>query len=773
MFIGLISAVLGLLSAIREFDLALSGSIALLFLYCFLQKGQRAKALLISLVVFSLFFLRGMFAEETNVTFFNEGPFITHGVVKGIPRVNGDAISFQVKLEQGERFQVSGILAHEDEQRAWNQLRPGDRCYFKGELEIPNEPSNFFEFNYKKYLYQQSIHWLYRINPSQSTCESERGSWLDQFNGWRMDRIHSIQDTYHESTSGLIVALTYGDRYFIDQDVLSAYEKLGVIHLLAVSGMHVGMLTAFLFYLFIRLGLTKERAMELLMVGLPFYAILAGAAPPVIRASSMSFIVLLCLRLKRKVHPLFGIGLVSFVFLVINPYALLQLGFQLSFLISFSLLISAPTIRALYPSYFKQMLSVTLIAQLITFPLILYHFYEWNVISLPLNMIYIPFITMVALPSSFLASVFDLFLPSFLNLPYYLLETIVPPVHHTLMYINRFSLGSYNPGKPSGWQLSLMYVVILYVLYIWEIQRKKWMMRSLLWILIVLVSMKLTPYLKLEAAVTMLDVGQGDSYVIELPRRKGVIVIDTGGVIRFSSEPWQKRKNQFDTGKDVVVPYLKAKGISSIDQLVLTHGDHDHIGGAEGILSEMPVKELLYGRTPLTKDGEKQVLRSFADEGTKISLVEAGDSWSFDNNQFVVLSPLPDEKEEDINERSIVIAASIEGVRWLFTGDLGEKGEKRLIEHYPNLQVDILKAGHHGSLTSSSEQLLDHMKPKVVLISVGRNNRHGHPHPEIISRFEARRMRIYRTDFDGAVQITWERGDIHVDTVLESDKTGP
>ncbi|MBM0064289.1 DNA internalization-related competence protein ComEC/Rec2 [Alkalicoccobacillus gibsonii] len=748
-------------------------SIALLIIYCLLQKEQRTWAILLALTVFSLFFLRGEIAEKTNVTSFTEGQLTAQATVKGIPRVNGDSISFQVKHESGERFQVLGMLANEDEQNVWNKLRPGDRCTLKGKLEVPNVASNFFEFDYGKYLYQQSIHWIYRINPSQSTCENDLGTWLDQFNDWRMDRIGSIQETYHESTSGLIVALTYGDRYFIDQDVLSAYEKLGVIHLLAVSGMHVGMLTAFLFYVFIRLGLTKERAMELLMIGLPFYAILAGAAPPVIRASSMSFIVLFCLRLKKKVHPLFGIGIVSFLFLMIHPYSLLQLGFQLSFLISFSLLISAPTIRALYPSYFKQMISVTLIAQLITLPLILYHFFEWNVISLPLNLIYIPFITMVALPSSFLASVFDLFLPSALNLPYYLLQTIVPPIHSSLMYINKWPLGSYIPGKPSGWQLFIMYGVILYILYIWESQRKRWLIRSLILIFIVMISLKMTPYLNAKAVVTMLDVGQGDSYVIELPRRKAVIVIDTGGVIRFSNEPWQKRKNQFDTGKDIVVPYLKAKGISSIDQLVLTHGDHDHIGGAEGIVRQIPVKELLYGNGPITKEGENQVLRSFFDEGTKLSFVESGYSWDYGDNDFVVLSPFSDEKEEDINERSIVIAASIEGVKWLFTGDLGEKGERRIIEQYPNLRVDILKAGHHGSLTSSSEALLDHIMPKVVLISAGRNNRHGHPHPEIMSRFEARRMKIYRTDLNGAVQFIWSQGDINVETMLESDKTGP
>ena len=728
---------------------------------------------MLATLFFVIFTIRGVSTERINVTTLQEGHLETTGSVTGIPRINGDLIQFQVHLENGERLQTSGLLKDEDQQQKWSELRPGERCLFYGKLSKPNEPTNFFQYNYASYLYDQTIHWVYQIEPQKVVCNDANGTWTDQFNRWRMDRMAQIRERYHEETAGLIIALTYGDRYFIDQDILQAYQRLGVIHLLAVSGLHVGMLTACAMYVLIRFGMTRERSMELLMVGLPFYAIIAGAAPPVIRAAAMSFVVLLCLRLKKRIHPMIGISLTCLIFLLLKPYSLFQLGFQLSFLVSFSLILSAQTIQTLYTSYLLKTLAVTFIAQLVTLPLILFHFFEWNLISLPLNLIYIPFVTIIVLPASFLSSLFDLILPGVFNLPYYFLQLVVPPVHNVLLFINQYPVGAYTPGKLSGWQLVSLYAVILIVLLLWESQIKIWWIPAMISLAIVLGGIKLLPYFQKEAVVTMLDVGQGDSFVIELPRREAVLVIDTGGVIRFSDEPWQKRRNQFDTGKDILVPYLKAKGITTIDTLVLTHGDHDHIGGAQGLLGKVAVRELLYGKGPVEKENEKQVLEAYLQAGTTIHMVEAGQKRSYGNNEITIIAPVASDFEQDINERSIVLAASLEGIHWLFTGDLGEKGEHRLMERYPHLSVDILKAGHHGSLTSSSELFLDHIKPKAVLISAGRNNRYGHPHPDILNRFEESQVVVMRTDLNGAVQFKLKDKKIRVESAIEQKETGP
>ncbi len=162
-------------------------------------------------------------------------------------------------------------------------------------------------------------------------------------------------------------------------------------------------MTAALFYLFIRAGITRERAQEILIAFLPLYAVIAGGAPSVIRAVGMAMLVLLCLRLKQRIPPLAGIYLVFLVYLALQPYALFHLGFQLSFLISFGLIVSATTIQARYSSYIGQLTAVTLIAQLLSAPIILLHTYEWSWFSIPLNLLYVPFIALFVLPSSLLS----------------------------------------------------------------------------------------------------------------------------------------------------------------------------------------------------------------------------------------------------------------------------------------------------------------------------------------------------------------------------------
>ena len=387
--------------------------------------------------------------------------------------------------------------------------------------------------------------------------------------------------------------------------------------------------------------------------------------------------------------------------------------------------------------------------------------------------IYPFFVTLLVLPASFLASLFDIFLPTAVNIPYFLLQSVVPPVHQVLTYINQFPLLSYSPGKLPVWFIGVLYVCIVLVMLMWESQIKYWWAFAMVLLLVPLVGIKLPPYFNTEATVTMLDVGQGDSFVIELPRREAVFVIDTGGVIRFSEEPWRNRRNQFNTGKDILIPHLKAKGISTIDYLILTHGDHDHIGGAEALLDRMKVKELIYGKGPVEKENEIQVLSAYRDAGTAIRMTESGKTWSFGENRFAILAPDSSDHETDTNERSIVLAASIKGVNWLFTGDLGEKGERRLLERYPSIQTDVLKVGHHGSLTSSSEVFLDQLQPNVVMISAGKDNRYGHPHPEILSRLQERQMSIWRTDLHGAVQYQLNGQGIKVKTALPQDETGP
>jgi competence protein ComEC len=245
--------------------------------------------------------------------------------------------------------------------------------------------------------------------------------------------------------------------------------------------------------------------------------------------------------------------------------------------------------------------------------------------------------------------------------------------------------------------------------------------------------------------ITILDVGQGDCIYIRLPFGKGDYLIDTGGRMEFEQEMWQMRDHLYEVGEDTVVPFLKSKGVTTIDKLIITHGDMDHAGGAEAVLRELKVHELVIADRKNKTRLETKLIEKARDQNISLQFVHAGDSWRIDDHLFSILSPEENSNSES-NDGSIVVYTELGGLKWLFTGDLETEGEAKLIEQYPSLSVDILKVGHHGSISSTGEAFLKQLSPQIAIISVGQNNRYRHPHQEILDRLEKQKIKIFRTD---------------------------
>lgn len=256
----------------------------------------------------------------------------------------------------------------------------------------------------------------------------------------------------------------------------------------------------------------------------------------------------------------------------------------------------------------------------------------------------------------------------------------------------------------------------------------------------------LSPY----GEITFIDVGQGDSIFIRMPHGRGNYLIDTGGTLTFNTEDWKVRQKQFEVGKDVMVPFLKSKGITTIHKLIFTHGDMDHIGGASEIMKEIKVKELILPISPELSALEKELILLAKHQNIPFRFTQAGESLTVGNQIFQVLSP-QNAYDDNRNNGSIVIYTRLGGLSWLFTGDLEKEGEEQLLHTYKNLQIDVLKVGHHGSKTSTSEMFLDKMEPKLAIISAGRNNRYGHPNPEVLNLLQEKNIQVLRTDKHGAI----------------------
>ncbi|HBM3931556.1 TPA: MBL fold metallo-hydrolase, partial [Listeria innocua] len=252
--------------------------------------------------------------------------------------------------------------------------------------------------------------------------------------------------------------------------------------------------------------------------------------------------------------------------------------------------------------------------------------------------------------------------------------------------------------------------------------------------------------------VSFIDVGQGDSILIQLPKNKGNYLIDTGGELLVEKEAWTKKRKPFTIGGSILTPVLKSKGISSLDKVIITHSDADHMEGLDELQKNIAIKELVFAKGAENKAIMREAIKIMPKVKQTIILAEA--QWQVGQNKFECL--YPNEMGEGGNDDSIVLKAILDNKTWIFTGDLEASGEKALLDK--SIKADILKVGHHGSKTSTSKAFVNQVKPTYAIISCGLKNRFGHPHKETIDTLEEAEAMIFRTDLQGEIIYTFGKG---------------
>jgi len=403
---------------------------------------------------------------------------------------------------------------------------------------------------------------------------------------------------------------------------------------------------------------------------------------------------------------------------------------------------------------------VTVITQLALYPVLLYHFYELSLSSFLVNIFYVPLYSFVILPMNIILLLMSYIMPPIAEVVFMLYVPLRGWVDTVTEYLALFPYQVWMPGRPGI--LTSVIAVGGTIQFLLALERGMNVFRSVLFVFIPAFLIHAIPYMESELRVTYLDVGQGDAIVIELPHRRGVYVIDAGGKVNFGEPNWRTPEKVFEVGRSIVVPYLKGRGIAAIDKMVISHADSDHMEGADEVLEEIRVREIHISPGSEKEKTMEDVLRIAEEQGVPVFAVTEGVTWSVKTIDFYYMAP--SEGAYKGNDSSLVLFMTTEGPSFLFTGDLEIEGESKLLKKYGHLDWGelILKAGHHGSQTSSSDKFIQALQPVLSIFSYGKDNRYGHPHAEVVETFNKYQIPTLATADHGSITISVKRDGSYI-----------
>ena len=602
----------------------------------------------------------------------------------------------KISLKSKERI----IVTYKYTGKVFNNLSYGDKIKVTGVLKEPSTNNIFNNFNYKKYLYNKKIYYI--IEASKIDKIQINNNHIYTIKNLLYTRINNLK------SSSYIKALLFGDNK-LDKEIKTSYQINGISHLFSVSGFHINFITTIIYSYLDRVTYNKKIKYITVDVFLVLYLLLCNTTS-LLRCTVMNILLSINYLLKLNIKKIDIVLLTLILCIIINPFIIYDIGFIYSYTISFFLI--------LYKNKYKtnnkrlKIIYISLISFLVSLPINIYTSYEINFLSIILNIIIVPIVSLILLPLSLLTLIFPI-----LDNILYLITSILEKISIYTSNINIFKLILSKP--------SIILIIIYYLIIILILSKNK----HYYLILILLIFHKTIPLYNSNLEVVMFDVGEADSMLISTPSKRVNILIDTGRGIDINN----------------IIIYLKSIGISKLNYLIITHGDEDHIGGALYLIDNFKVDNVILNKGDYT-ELEVELITHLKNKNIK---------YTNNINKIPLLGSymyLLNTKEfSNENDNSIVTYFEYQKYKFLFMGDSSSKTEEYLINNYNLANISFLKVGHHGSNTSSSPLFINKITPKVSLISVGRNNFYHHPSKEVLTNLS--NSIIYRTDIDKSIKI--------------------
>ncbi|MDD5460494.1 MAG: DNA internalization-related competence protein ComEC/Rec2 [Methylococcales bacterium] len=652
------------------------------------------------------------------------------GIIADLPESDERQTRFNFIVTQSEQKLPSKIRL------SWyypdQPIKAGQRWSITVRLKRPHGSLNPGGFDYERWLFTEGIAATGYVRPSPKPVLLGRDSAWTSIAVWRQNITDRLSGLLNDSPAlALIKALTIGDSAGITQNQWEVFRTTGTTHLVVISGSHIGLIAGLAYFLALRLwawtGLLtwspqRVAAVVALTVAV-FYAGLAGFSVPTQRAVIMLAIVMFAIFSQRNLHPFNTLAIALFAVLIADPTAVLAAGFWLSFL-AVSLIVYVIAGRLGKSGYLEEMVKINWATSVGLSPLLLFFFQQVSVCSPLANFVAVPLISLMVVPVSLLAILVMFISPLLAGKLFLAVEAVLKGLWWMLVHLAELPFATISHAQPSVWALLSAIPGILILLAPMGVPAR-WLSLVMFLPLIFTESKHLE---KGDINMTLLDVGQGLSVVVQTAHHW--LVYDTGA--KFSAES--------DLGQSVVLPFLRLQGVGKLDKLIISHGDNDHIGGAASLMRGIPTERVL--------TSVPQQLSKYLPVGC-----EAGQSWLWDDVRFTILSPTQVLASE--NDSSCVLKIQSEYGVVLLTGDIEEASESRLVKNYgESLKANVLVAPHHGSKTSSTAGFLQAIQPEYVLISAGYRNQFGHPHNDVLLRYQQIGAKWLNSADSGAITVS-------------------
>ncbi len=597
----------------------------------------------------------------------------------------------------------------------YSNLKLGDKVKIMGIFKLPSSNTTEYLFDYQKYLKRRNIFYLVEV----SSIEKIRNN-RNIYYFLKQKLINNLSDNPY------LYTFVLGDKSYLDSSVKRSYQSNGISHLFCISGMHTALLIMIINRLLKRFKLNEMNLFIITSSILIVYLLLVGLSPSIVRAV-LFYIIFSINQIKYFYIKPTNLFLIVFsISLIINPNYVYDIGYLYSYSISFSLIKMSDYLKG---NYFKTIFKTSIISLLVSLPITLYNFYEINILSIFYNLIFIPIISIIIFPMSLLVLI---------------IKPLLPIYNYLIIGVERLSLffSNINFGKLIFKRLPIyIYIIYFLLVFIYLYKPKKifiYMFFSLLLI------HYLIPYCDYSTYMEIIDVGQGDSILIHY--RNKAILIDTGGKDNSNGVIF------FNT----INPALKSLGIQKINYLILSHGDSDHMGESLTLVNNFKVEKVIFNCGSYNYL-EKELIKRL--DKKKVKYYSCINELNINKNKFYFLQTKEYDNE---NDNSNVIYTDLNGYKFMLMGDASITTEKEILDKYNLPDIDVLKAGHHGSITSSSKEFINEINPKYSIISVGKNNRYGHPNKEVLDNLN--NSKVYRTDQNGSIMFKLKNNKLKIET---------